>query len=48
MKDKDNEAGPTKDSEAGPSTETLYKKPKCRKYITKYLSFGFTSIDFDG
>jgi hypothetical protein len=29
-------------------TEKWYEKSKCRKYYTKYLSFGFTNIDVDG
>lgn len=47
-KDLNNEAGSSKNNEANSSRETVCKKSKCRKYDTKYMSFGFTVIDVDG
>jgi len=47
-KDRDNEAGSGKYNETSSGTETIRIKPKCRKYGTKYLYFGFRNIDVDG
>jgi len=47
-KDRDNEAGSSRDNEDCSDWEIVCRKHKCRKYNTKYLSFGFTNIDVNG
>jgi hypothetical protein len=47
-KDRNKKTDSSKENEASSSREMLCKKPKCRKYDTKYLSTGFTNINADG
>jgi len=42
------EAVLSKENETSSSREMVCEKPKCRKYSTKYQSFGFTDTGIDG